>query len=313
MDNIIDTLHTSAENLQDARETQNVYNNAGSYNKNFNKSRDDHTPVNDFNRKRKGDYSDKSDHGAKVARTNTYSNKDNYRAGNFSRKGNFFRKAAGSPKDFPAPRKKKCYRACSYWARKLRLLQNSFRSFETTRRSATDSQSETTKSISSASSFQNGNSPFNYESFKKGRPCSDFGFSRCIFAHSNSHRFLRLRFSRSQLPISSNAIRIKSAPRVFTNIMAVLAAYLRKLMIQIFIYLDDWLISNSDRTALENQMHFVLRLVQDLGLLVNQKKVKLNTNPTYRILGSHFQSRERDSNTNRDNISKYFGKKKAYY
>ncbi|CAC5374506.1 unnamed protein product [Mytilus coruscus] len=93
-----DTLHTSAENLRDARETKNVYNNAGSYNKIFNKSRDDRTPVNDFNRKRKGDYSDNSGHGAKVARTNTYSNKDNFRAGNFSRKGNFFRKGSGNPK-----------------------------------------------------------------------------------------------------------------------------------------------------------------------------------------------------------------------
>ncbi|CAG2257833.1 unnamed protein product [Mytilus edulis] len=99
-----DTLHTSAENLRDARETQNVYNNTGSYSKNFNKSRDDRTPVNDFNRKRKGDYSENSESGAKVARTNTYSNKDNFRPGNFSRKG-FFRKAAGSPKGFPAPRK----------------------------------------------------------------------------------------------------------------------------------------------------------------------------------------------------------------
>ncbi|VDI73954.1 Hypothetical predicted protein [Mytilus galloprovincialis] len=85
-----DTLHTSAENLRDARETQNVYNNTGSYSKNFNKSRDDRTPVNDFNRKRKGDYSENSESGAKVARTNTYSNKDNFRPGNFSRKGNFF-------------------------------------------------------------------------------------------------------------------------------------------------------------------------------------------------------------------------------
>ncbi|CAG2200162.1 unnamed protein product [Mytilus edulis] len=87
------------ENLRDARETQNVYNNTGSYSKNFNKSRDDRTPVNDFNRKRKGDYSENSESGAKVARTNTYSNKDNFRPGNFSRKGNFFRKAAGSPKE----------------------------------------------------------------------------------------------------------------------------------------------------------------------------------------------------------------------
>ncbi|CAG2203127.1 unnamed protein product [Mytilus edulis] len=61
-----DTLHTSAENLPDARETDNVYNNTVSYSKNINKSRDDRTPVNDFNRKRKGDYSENSESGAKI-------------------------------------------------------------------------------------------------------------------------------------------------------------------------------------------------------------------------------------------------------
>ncbi|CAC5379780.1 unnamed protein product [Mytilus coruscus] len=48
LDNDFRRMENSArapENLRDARETQNVYDNAGSYNKNFNKSRDDRTPV----------------------------------------------------------------------------------------------------------------------------------------------------------------------------------------------------------------------------------------------------------------------------
>ncbi|CAC5411403.1 udp [Mytilus coruscus] len=43
------------------------------------------------------------------------------------------------------------------------------------------------------------------------------------------------------------------------------------------------------------------------GTSGKSEKVKLNTNSAYRILVSPFQSRERDSNTNRDKISKYFG------
>ncbi|CAC5379779.1 unnamed protein product [Mytilus coruscus] len=70
--------------------------------------------------------------------------------------------------------------------------------------------------------------------------------------------------------------------------MAVLATYLRKLKIQIFMYLDDWLISNSDRTALVNQMDFVLRLVQDLGLLVNQKKSNLIPTQHTEYMGALF-------------------------
>ncbi|VDH96697.1 Hypothetical predicted protein [Mytilus galloprovincialis] len=185
-----------------------------------------------------------------------------------------------------------------------------FRSSKTTRRFATDSQSETSKPNSSASSFQDGNTPFNYESFKKGRLCSNFGFSRCIFSYPNSHRLQtipEIPISRSQLPISSNAIRAQICPKS--------------------VHKDHGCISSIPTKVNDSDIHVSRRLADQqfrqnssckanafctpsssrFGTYSKSEKVKLNTNPTYRILGSPFQSRERDSNTNRDKISKYFG------
>ena len=106
--------------------------------------------------------------------------------------------------------------------------------------------------------------------------------------HTDYKQFLRFRFLGHSYQFRAMPFGLKSAPRVFTKIMAVLAAYLRKLMIQIFMYLDDWLISNSDGTALVKQMHFVLRLVQNLGLIVNQKKSNLIPTQHIEYLGALF-------------------------
>ncbi|CAC5417301.1 unnamed protein product [Mytilus coruscus] len=61
------------------------------------------------------------------------------------------------------------------------------------------------------------------------------------------------------------------------------------------------------RDARETRMFIIILSNSRFGTSGKSEKVKLNTNPTCRILGSPFQSRERDSNTNRDKISKYFG------
>ncbi|VDI47322.1 Hypothetical predicted protein [Mytilus galloprovincialis] len=148
------------------------------------------------------------------------------------------------------------------------------------------------------------------KALKKGRLCSNFGFSRCIFSYPNSHRLQtipEIPISRSQLPISSNAIRAQICPKS--------------------VHKDHGCISSIPTKVNDSDIHVSRRLADQqfrqnssckanafctpsssrFGTYSKSEKVKLNTNPTYRILGSPFQSRERDSNTNRDKISKYFG------
>lgn len=105
------TLHTSAENLRDAKETQNVYTPYHFDKSTNNKARDgDKINVSDYSRKRRNDTSEAR--SAKIPRMNNINNshveqnKDYFRGESFNRKDHFSRKMpGGGPKGFPTPRK----------------------------------------------------------------------------------------------------------------------------------------------------------------------------------------------------------------
>lgn len=103
-----ESLHTSAENLRDARETRNVYNTSKGFNKNF-KSRDNRNST-EFGRKRKADLAE-THKSAKVSKLNdagytlTDQGKDTFRTGQESRRYPFSRRTFGGPKGLPPPRK----------------------------------------------------------------------------------------------------------------------------------------------------------------------------------------------------------------
>jgi len=68
---------------------------------------------------------------------------------------------------------------------------------------------------------------------------------------------------------------LSTAPRIFTRMTKVVAAHLRRRGIQIFMYLDDWLIVSSSREQALLDLEVTLRVTQDLGWVVNFKKSNL--------------------------------------
>ena len=62
---------------------------------------------------------------------------------------------------------------------------------------------------------------------------------------------------------------LKPAPRLFTRLVACVAAFLRQQGLRVFCYLDDWLLAAESRELLSRQLHFLLRTVQGLGFIVN--------------------------------------------
>ena len=68
------------------------------------------------------------------------------------------------------------------------------------------------------------------------------------------------------------------APRVFTKLIAVVAAHLHTLNIRLIVYLDDWLGLNQVGHQLLQDRGKCLRLFTSLGLLINLEE--LNLNPT---------------------------------
>ncbi|XP_034646139.1 butyrophilin subfamily 2 member A2-like [Trachemys scripta elegans] len=63
--------------------------------------------------------------------------------------------------------------------------------------------------------------------------------------------------------------------------MAVVAAFLRRQGIQVFPYLDDWLIKGRTKALVEAQVVFIRHTFSSLGLLINKAKSTLS--PTQRI------------------------------
>ena len=82
------------------------------------------------------------------------------------------------------------------------------------------------------------------------------------------------------------------APRIFTKLMAVIGSYLRAREIQIYMYLDDWLIKNQNREILVSQSRMVLQLIERLGLIVNHAKSHLEPSQVIQYLGAVFNLQE---------------------
>lgn len=106
--------------------------------------------------------------------------------------------------------------------------------------------------------------------------------------HTDFQKYLRFRFLGQSYQFRAMPFGLRSAPRVFTKILAVLAAHLRKMVIRVFMYLDDWLLVSANKTTLISQKNYVLQLVQELGLLVNWEKSSLVPSQHIEYLGAHF-------------------------
>ena len=65
------------------------------------------------------------------------------------------------------------------------------------------------------------------------------------------------------------------APRIFTAVMLEVAKILREQGVVMHLYLDNWIFRNLDPLGLSGQVHMILTLLADLGLLVNFPKSEL--------------------------------------
>ena len=78
----------------------------------------------------------------------------------------------------------------------------------------------------------------------------------------------------------------KDSPWVFTRLVAVVIASLRRQGIRIFHYLDAWLLVANSRALLELHLQTTLRLTQELGFLLNWEKSSLTPSQLPSYLGA---------------------------
>ena len=96
-----------------------------------------------------------------------------------------------------------------------------------------------------------------------------------IPVHPQSRRFLGFQFIDMTYQYKVLPFGLNDSPWVFTRVVATRVGHLRRLGIQVFYYLDDWLLVAESKELLELHLQTPLQWTQDLGFLMNWKKSSL--------------------------------------
>ncbi|XP_065406172.1 uncharacterized protein LOC122174245 [Chrysemys picta bellii] len=104
-------------------------------------------------------------------------------------------------------------------------------------------------------------------------------------------RFLRFVVSKVHYQFAVLPFGLSSAPRVFTKCMAVVAAYLRRQGIQVFPYLDDWLVHGRTKEQVRAHIHIIVHTFNELGILLNKDKSTLEPTQRIEFIGAVLDSR----------------------
>jgi len=110
--------------------------------------------------------------------------------------------------------------------------------------------------------------------------------------HPKHRMFLRFAIQGKCYQFRALPFGLTSAPRIFTKIMSVVGAYLHKHQIQIFMFLDDWLLKSESQEHAEISMSRILQEILRLGLIPNWEKSSLTPTQDIEYLGTNFKLKE---------------------
>ena len=109
-----------------------------------------------------------------------------------------------------------------------------------------------------------------------------------ILIHPSHRKYLRFCIKGKAYQYRVLAFGPKTSPRVFTKVVAVVAAHLRMQSIRLAVYLDDWLALNAIRQMLLRDRKRILELLSQLGFLINSEKSNLEPTQDITYIGGRF-------------------------
>lgn len=104
--------------------------------------------------------------------------------------------------------------------------------------------------------------------------------------HPSSRRFLSFQYKGTDYIFKALPFGLSTSPRVFTRVTRVVLAYLRRRGISVFAYIDDWLLLAKSEQEAYQTTQFVVRLLQDLGWIINWDKSALTPTQVITYLGA---------------------------
>ena len=106
--------------------------------------------------------------------------------------------------------------------------------------------------------------------------------------HYRSCKYLRFTLRGRVYHFKALPFGLSTSPFVFTHLMTVIATFLRRRAITLHPYLDDWLVRNQNRQRLLEHRHFILPLINSLGLIINYEKSDLVPAQVFTFIGMEF-------------------------
>ena len=109
-----------------------------------------------------------------------------------------------------------------------------------------------------------------------------------IPVHKSYRKYLRFMIQGVVYQFAAMCFGLATAPFIFTKVFRPFAAYLRRLAILIYLYLDDWLIKAESPEKLLADLDVVLKLAKKLGILINWDKSDITPRQLFVHLGMRF-------------------------
>lgn len=106
-----------------------------------------------------------------------------------------------------------------------------------------------------------------------------------VHVHESPRKYLCFQWRDETFAFLSLAFGLNTAPRVFTELLKPVAAYLRKIGIRLIIYLDNFLILGSSLEESRANTQLILDLLQQLGFAINWENSVLDPTQSLTSLG----------------------------
>ena len=119
--------------------------------------------------------------------------------------------------------------------------------------------------------------------------------------------FMNVKFKWNNMPFG-----LSTAPYLFSKVMEAILAYIRsKFDIQIYFYLDDFILLGNEKGKLSKEVSIVVEFFTKLGLTINYEKSILEPCHDIEFLGIKFNLEEKTMSPSTVNINKCIGKSQA--
>jgi len=110
-----------------------------------------------------------------------------------------------------------------------------------------------------------------------------------IPVHPDSRKFLRFTFGGRVYQFRALPFGLSTAPWIFTKVVSEVKVLAHLQGIQLYLYLDDWLVQIANFLQGLNQAKYLTDLCTELGLVLNMEKSELCPSQNFDFIGANFQ------------------------